>query len=141
MSALEECGLRPITPDGTYFITADVRGRRADGPRAAPLAPAQPAPPTFETGARAERSVAIVGRTADAFLKRGLARRRADASAALTPSSASLLARSLSRARVPLARCQAARSPQRAATARSWCGMPPTWREAAARAAQCRSQS
>ena len=31
MLALEESGLRPITPEGTYFITADVRGRRADG--------------------------------------------------------------------------------------------------------------
>jgi N-succinyldiaminopimelate aminotransferase len=31
MTALDECGLRPITPEGTYFITADVRGRRADG--------------------------------------------------------------------------------------------------------------
>ena len=31
MMALDECGLRPITPEGTYFITADVRGRRADG--------------------------------------------------------------------------------------------------------------
>lgn len=31
MNALTECGLRPITPEGTYFITADVRGRRSDG--------------------------------------------------------------------------------------------------------------
>lgn len=31
MSALEDCGLRPITPEGTYFITADIRQRRPDG--------------------------------------------------------------------------------------------------------------
>ena len=31
MLALEECGLQPITPEGTYFITADIRGRRPDG--------------------------------------------------------------------------------------------------------------
>ena len=31
LPALESAGLSPITPDGTYFITADIRGRRADG--------------------------------------------------------------------------------------------------------------
>ena len=31
MNALDACGLQPITPEGTYFITADVRGRRPDG--------------------------------------------------------------------------------------------------------------
>ena len=31
MNALDACGLQPITPEGTYFITADVRGRRSDG--------------------------------------------------------------------------------------------------------------
>ena len=31
MSALDACGLAPITPEGTYFITADIRGRRPDG--------------------------------------------------------------------------------------------------------------
>jgi N-succinyldiaminopimelate aminotransferase len=31
MHALDECGLQPITPEGTYFITADVRVRRPDG--------------------------------------------------------------------------------------------------------------
>lgn len=31
MNALDACGLQPITPEGTYFITADIRGRRSDG--------------------------------------------------------------------------------------------------------------
>ena len=31
MNALDACGLQPITPEGTYFITADIRGRRPDG--------------------------------------------------------------------------------------------------------------
>ena len=31
MNALDACDLAPITPEGTYFITADVRGRRPDG--------------------------------------------------------------------------------------------------------------
>ena len=31
MHALDESGLQPITPEGTYFITADIRGRRPDG--------------------------------------------------------------------------------------------------------------
>ena len=31
MSALDACGLQPITPEGTYFITADIRDRRPDG--------------------------------------------------------------------------------------------------------------
>ena len=31
MNALDACGLAPITPEGTYFITADIRGRRPDG--------------------------------------------------------------------------------------------------------------
>ena len=31
LNALDACGLQPITPEGTYFITADVRGRRSDG--------------------------------------------------------------------------------------------------------------
>ena len=31
MNALDACGLQPITPEGTYFITADIRDRRPDG--------------------------------------------------------------------------------------------------------------
>ena len=31
MSALSDIGLRPIRPQGTYFITADIRERRPDG--------------------------------------------------------------------------------------------------------------
>ena len=31
LPALDAAGLAPIVPDGTYFITADIRGRRPDG--------------------------------------------------------------------------------------------------------------
>jgi N-succinyldiaminopimelate aminotransferase len=31
MTALERAGLRPVKPEGTYFIMCDIRGRRPDG--------------------------------------------------------------------------------------------------------------